>query len=215
MFPVEAIHARYVYPGRIASLAAMLGLHLPFGARVLDVGCGDGLLARTILRARPDLQFVGAEPRPRRACHIRYTCADGARLPHQDGAFDAVLLVDVLHHTPRPGEIIAEAVRVASGPVVIKDHTRDSALAGWILRFMDIAGNARFSVSLPYNYWSSSQWREEFARQGVEVAVWEKELPLYPRWAAWLFSHNLHCLVVLRPRTENLQPAASLVPEPR
>ena len=53
------------------------------------------------------------------------------------------MFVDVLHHTDDPMVLLREAGRVASGFVLIKDHTQNGILAGRRLRFMDWVGNAR------------------------------------------------------------------------
>ena len=54
---------------------------------------------------------------------------DGRTIPFDDGTFDAVTFVDVLHHTDDATVLLREAARVASTAVVIKDHLADGFLA--------------------------------------------------------------------------------------
>lgn len=197
--PLDVLHERFVFRRRILRLARLLEPLLPLHASVLDVGCGDGRLAETILSLRPDLRFVGTDSRLRGQARFPIYRALGSALPHAEAAFDAVLLVDVLHHTREPSDVIAEAARVARSCILIKDHTRDTRTARWLLRFMDLVGNARHAVDLPFNYWSTGEWERAFPRHGLRIRTWVRHLPLYPWWAAWLFSRGLHCIIALEP----------------
>jgi ubiquinone/menaquinone biosynthesis C-methylase UbiE len=97
-------------------------LPLPDGARVLEVGCGTGAVART-LAVRPGVgEVVGLDPSPvfvqrareiaAGAGNLRYVVGGGTALPFDDGAFDAVIFHTVLSHIPEVGAALAEAARV-------------------------------------------------------------------------------------------------------
>jgi SAM-dependent methyltransferase len=117
---------------------------------------------------------------------------DGQVIPYDDDNFDAVMFVDVLHHTEDPTVLLREAARVARRAIVIKDHTRNGLLADSTLRLMDYVGNARHGVVLPYNYWSQQQWLEALKKLGLTVGAWKKDLRLYARPASWIFDRSLH-----------------------
>ena len=91
----------------------------------------------------------GAEALPRPACRIPVVAFDGLNLPYPSGTFGACLLIDVLHHADRPAALLAEAARVGSGRVILKDHLREGFAAAPCLRFMDEVGNRRHGVPLP------------------------------------------------------------------
>ena len=55
--------------------------------------------------------------------HVPVTPFDGEHLPFADGSFDAVILVDVLHHASDPLALMREALRVSRGLLVVKDVT--------------------------------------------------------------------------------------------
>ena len=61
MNPIEHIHGNYVHKRRVRVLSEHLAKLIPKDARVLDVGCGDGLLAHLILQRRPDLVLRGID----------------------------------------------------------------------------------------------------------------------------------------------------------
>jgi hypothetical protein len=50
---------------------------------------------------------------------------------------------------------------------------------------------------LPYNYWSSGQWREAFENLQLRVASCNRELHLYSPPARWLFDRKLHFVALL------------------
>lgn len=91
------------------------------GARVADVGCGTGSLARVMVRAGAEV--IGIEPGPtqlakalaaERAGGETYVCARGEQLPLPDGCLDALVYFNALHHVPVEvqGAALEEALRV-------------------------------------------------------------------------------------------------------
>jgi len=195
---IGALHGAYVHGRRVRVLADWLAKLLPRGASVLDVGCGDGLLASVVKRERPDLNIAGIDVLVREGTHVAVMPFDGANIPFPDDSIDAITFVDVLHHTVDPMILLREAHRVARTHVIIKDHTVDGWLARPTLRFMDWVGNARHGVALPYNYWTRAQWVTAFAELGWEVETMEQALGLYPVAANWMFGRRLHFIASCR-----------------
>ena len=121
----DVLELRAADAGQQAMLEDYLAdLALPAGARVLEVGCGTGAVART-LAVRPGVgEVVGLDPSPvfvQRARQIAagvedlsYVVGGGTALPFDDGAFDAVVFHTVLSHIPEAGAALAEAARVTA-----------------------------------------------------------------------------------------------------
>lgn len=194
---LDRLHGNLVHSRRVLVLAKRLAEVIPPNTKVLDVGCGDGLLAKLIMEKRPDVTIEGIDVLVRPHTHIPVTGFDGERIPAGDRSYDVVLFVDVLHHTTDPEILLSEAVRVARQSVVIKDHTKDGLLAGPTLRFMDWVGNARHGVALPYNYWTKRRWDGAFGQFGLSVDAWIDRIGLYPWWARPVFERKLHYIARL------------------
>ena len=107
------------------------------GGRLLDVGCGTGtFLGRLAAEASsavlhgtdlsPDMLRVA---RRRLPPGVRLARAGAEALPYQEGAFDTVTSVSVLHFVETPGDALREAYRVLrpGGTVVVTDWCRDYA----------------------------------------------------------------------------------------
>ena len=54
---VGYLHDKGILHRRVTALASAIAPLLPKSARVLDVGCGDGLLDQALLDLRPDLRI--------------------------------------------------------------------------------------------------------------------------------------------------------------
>jgi len=170
---------------------------LPNAATVLDVGCGDGLLSSLISSKRSDLKIRGVDSLVREKSVIPVEKFDGRTIPYEDGTFDVVLFSDVLHHTSDPKVLLLEGHRVAAKCVLLKDHYRKGLAAGARLRFMDWTGNARFGVSLPYNYWTERQWKQAWEEVGLFPEKLINRLGLYPDLFDWIFGADLHFIARL------------------
>lgn len=112
------------------------------GERVLDVGCGSGVVTRAIAqRVAPGGRAVGIDPSPALLTVAReYADAAGLgglielregdcrNLPYPNASFDAVLAATVLAHVPDAGVALAEMVRVtrSGGRVGVFDFDGDS-----------------------------------------------------------------------------------------
>ncbi len=191
-----SIHGKLVFNRRIRRLATAIADRLPRDARVLDVGCGSGDLALLVMQMRPDVTIEGIDVLVRPDTAIPVHAYDGASIPFGDNAFDAAMVIDVLHHTDDPAAVLAEIARVAP-QVVIKDHLRDGLAAGPTLRFMDWVGNAAHGVRLPYNYLSRREWQQIWTRLHLGTSKFADRLSLYPRPFSWLFDRGLHFVAIL------------------
>jgi ubiquinone/menaquinone biosynthesis C-methylase UbiE len=119
----EVIELRAADPRQRAIREAYLSeIDFPAGARVLEVGCGPGPVARA-LAAWPGVgEVVGVDPSPRFLQKARELAADisnldfvegdARALPLDDSSFDVVVFHTTLCHVPEPEGALAEALRV-------------------------------------------------------------------------------------------------------
>ena len=120
---------------------------LPAGARILDAGCGPGLVSAAFLRA--GYRILGVDLSDEMVHRARARCAafgDRARFERQslfdplpeagvDAVIDAVVSRYVIHHVPDPLAFLRRQVELVrpGGIVVASDHTTDPdpARAQW------------------------------------------------------------------------------------
>jgi SAM-dependent methyltransferase len=191
---IDKIHGKHVFRRRIRVLSGLFAQLLPANASVLDLGCGEGSIDSLIMSRRPDISIKGADVLVRSKTQIPVTLLDGKKLPFADESFDVVFLVDVLHHSEDPLELLREAARVTRGTILLKDHLCERPWDRYILELMDRVGNARHGVPLLWKYWSQQQWQQAFSQLGLVHVQWHDKLGLYPRPASWIFDSSLHFL---------------------
>jgi SAM-dependent methyltransferase len=195
---VGVLHNKLVSHRRVQVLANWFAKLLPSGVRVLDVGCGDGLVSALLQQQRPDIAVRGIDVLPRAQTHIPVEIFDGSSIQFPSASFDVVLFSDVLHHTEDATILLREARRTAKQHVLIKDHYREGLAANARLRFMDWVGNARFGVALPYNYWTRQHWHATWQQIGLQPEHLVTKLGLYPKPADWIFGAQLHFIALLK-----------------
>ena len=192
-----AVHGRFVHQRRVAVIAEVLAQWLPETGVVVDVGSGDGAVARYILERRPRLEVYGYDVMVRPGAAIPVRAFDGHHLPLDDASVDAVLLVDVLHHCDSPRDMLEEALRVSRRLVLIKDHRLGHPAARTLLTAMDWVGNRPHGVVLPFNYWGEERWRDTWDQLGLRTIGYLSDLRLYPFPFSLVFSSGLHFAAAL------------------
>ena len=109
---LEYVKARVALPGR--SPAGHAGLQ---GMKVLDVGCGGGLLSEALAKAGAQVTAIDLAPELVKVGRL-HSLESGVKVDYQvkavealaaerPGSFDAITCMEMLEHVPDPGAIIA------------------------------------------------------------------------------------------------------------
>lgn len=141
---------------------------LPRGARVLDIGCGRGVLLSAFADEgfeahgveRSEAAASGVDPRA--AVRIAPRIAEAG---YPDAHFDGVILWHVLEHLPDPRETLAEVHRILrpGGTLVVAVPNFSSFQSRW-------AGPAWFHLDLPRHlyHFSLDALRRLLSREGFQ-----------------------------------------------
>lgn len=195
---IGTTHNKLVFQRRKKRLAHFLSREMTGCRSVLDVGSGDGSIASLTQQLLGNVRISGVDILVRPEAAIAVEVFDGENIPHGDNSFDAVMIVDVLHHTDNAEALLTEAARVSRDRIVIKDHIAETRVDHLVLRIMDWVGNAPHGVVLPYNYSSYDEWMSCFGRCKFSIDSFETKLSLYSWPFNLIFERKLHFVAQLK-----------------
>ena len=199
---LKRIH-KPVYERRIDVLASKIVPHLETGDKVLDIGCGSGMLGEAMLEHKDcpsGVTYRGLETSKRGGEPIEVLEYSAGQLPFADRTFDVVILADVLHHEERQGSLLAEAARVSTRLLIVKEHKPEGFLAFWRVCFLDWAANRPYEVKCLYRYRTRKEWLALFEQQNLVPISEETSIDLYGPLFNWVFGKRLQYLAVLKTR---------------
>lgn len=154
-------------------------IDLNVGDRILDVGCGTGILEEKLLRQDRDRIIVGVDASSRMLEHAHekagsapnasFERADACDLPFPDASFDVVVSASTLHYFDNPTAALREMRRVLrrNGRLFVLDWSCDFTimrLRDAILRAIDPAHVRTYS---------STELRRLFRDAGLDVLRFE------------------------------------------
>jgi len=98
----------------------------PGNGRVLDVGCGEGVVTSLIRQSFPRASVIGLDHghpllalvRPELE-QIGLVTGSAYQLPFPDAAFDLVVATEMLEHLEHPAQALREIARVGRGRVLL------------------------------------------------------------------------------------------------
>lgn len=136
---------------------ALIAAQVPTGARVLDVGCGDGTLMAALQGARRvDARGLEIDPANVAAAMARGLAvvqgdADRDLADYPDDSFDIAILSQTLQTTHRPDRVVGELLRIAPRAFVSFPN-----FAHWRVRW-SLLWNGRMPVTaeLPVSWYET------------------------------------------------------------
>lgn len=155
-------------------------------SKILDVGCGNLLIAREIVKlnksvsitgidvmALPEISDITEHPQ------ISYIKASAEKIPFADKSFDISLCLVTLHHINNQSEVLKELSRVTKtkGFVIILEDGYSSRLGKLALIINDVLHNFfKPQPAFDFNFHSYNEWIELFKSSGLELNTFEKHM---------------------------------------
>ena len=161
-----------VFADAFSALPGIASAHPP---TVLDIGCGEGALGVHLSREYGfDVTLTDLNAGVTPATRLPFRACTPTRLPFEDNAFDAALLVFVLHHADNPEAVMQEALRVSRHRVLVLESVAYHPVQRRVLGGVDAAVNAiRSGGSMapphPETYRSTDDWSVWMRKQGGRI----------------------------------------------
>ena len=193
--PVIRALIRWGEQSRSRKVLSEIQPHIPTGASILDLGAGTCVAANMMQTAGYAVTAVDVADYSVMD-DLHPTVYDGDTLPFEDQSFDFVILAFVLHHTPDPDGVIAEARRVARELIILEDVVT-GRWHRWVTIVLDSVLNLEF-FNHPHTNRSDAQWRQTFENQSLEITSFEMS-----RSSMLLAKPIIHARYVLARRSES------------
>lgn len=156
--------------------------------RIVDIGSGYGTVTDLLRRKGYNVTAVDVQDHSIED-DLRPICYDGSTLPFDNNSFDTALLLTVLHHTPNPGAVIAEAARVSKQIIVIEDVYRNK-VQQYLTYIADSLFNFEFSGH-PHANNTREGWMTVCSALDLELSVMRSDrFLLLFRQETYLITHK-------------------------
>jgi ubiquinone/menaquinone biosynthesis C-methylase UbiE len=166
MLPARLIHA---FLRRYAKMEAAAVAPFVVGRRALDLGAGEGYVARE-LQAHTGVWICSVDVGGFRRAAVPYVTYDGRRLPFDDAAFDTSTILLTLHHCAEPEAVLDEALRVTRGRLIVIESVYRNRYERVWLRLLDGWLNGYRHDGLmgtPFAFKTGEEWQRLFASRGL------------------------------------------------
>jgi 2-polyprenyl-3-methyl-5-hydroxy-6-metoxy-1,4-benzoquinol methylase len=170
--------------------------------KVLELGCANGLMAKTCKEKGYDVTWIGIDMHKSALVNASDSLdlaiqADIQKnFPFSEGTrFNRIVCADVLEHIPYPWELLArlrqyispDGLLVASFPNVGHWAIIEDLIAG---RWDETPSGILCVTHLRFG--TKKSWQRWFEKSGWEVILWEEEkVPMPPHWHEYHFSSHV------------------------
>lgn len=130
---------------------------IPKGSRILDIGCGDGVLGERLIKQKSclvygfDLDPIGVKESTRRGIKAKVWDANEP-LPYKDSSFDVIVCHGILQMIKKPNQLISESLRVSKTIIV-----EFSNFGFWFYRLEHLFGRFPRFLLYGHNWWETNQ----------------------------------------------------------
>ncbi len=136
--------------------------------KVLDIGCGKGVIIDELQKKYPNYEFVGVDP-----TFESKNISKGSiySIPFEDKSFDVVMSFEVLQHTYLE-DALSEIYRVlkADGQIVIGERNQQSIL-GYLKPFYELIGRWMYPFDSAFRekWYSIKEWQYHLKIGGFKI----------------------------------------------
>ena len=154
------------------ALHQVIAQMVPQGARVLDLGCGDGALLAHLQTARGcsgygvEIDDANVHACIQRGVNVIQLNLDEGLAMFQDASFDVVLQIDTLQHLRNAEVMLRETVRVGKTGIVAFPN-----FAHWPNRLQVLQGQMPVTKTLPYQWYDTPNIRVGTFADFAELAA--------------------------------------------
>jgi len=131
---------------------------------ILEIGSGPGSVLSVFRDAGYSIEGIDVSDSSF-AQELAPRLYDGEKMPFEDRQFNVSLLLTMLHHTPKPDDILTEAKRVSKRLIIVED-VYNGPIQRELTKVADSITNLEF-IGHPHTNRSDEEWCATFDRLGL------------------------------------------------
>ena len=155
----------YTLKNRAGLIVNAYKTHIAKGSRVLDVGCGNGVISK-ILSDNLGCKITGTDILDYNKVGLDFKQMKGdGELPFADNSFDTVMFNDMLHHVSKGLQIvfIKEALRIGKGVLIFElKPTLYAKFTDWLANKVH-----NWKMNIPLTQRTLGEWEAMFKENDI------------------------------------------------
>jgi len=179
----KRLYVPFIY-AKAKKLGSYVLDHLKQSESILDVGCGDMIVAQHFQK-QLGKKIVGLDVIDIRLSNLSLKLYNGNEFPFPDNSFDTVYAIFSLHHCANEQQVLKEMKRVARKKIIIVEEVYNNIFEKYYVFAHDWITNRleSLSMNIPFHFHTDKTWKKYIKKLELKL-IHEQQISQLPWFLA-------------------------------